>query len=144
MESIFFALLALYIVMLVFLLIFIDLTIPGNCVKVFFFCQFMDQFMLLALFLAYLFIWQEKHIKVLSFQSKTLKNYLLICGMQEKMTINVNIELTKTEYKLLIEVLESYIQTNESGMIDEIFYTKSDKVYKLIDKIKILWQEKIF
>ena len=36
MESIFFALLALYIVMLVFLLIFIDLTIPGNCVKVFF------------------------------------------------------------------------------------------------------------
>lgn len=36
MESIFFALLALYIVMLVFLLIFIDLTKPGNCVKVFF------------------------------------------------------------------------------------------------------------
>lgn len=56
--------------------------------------------------------------------------------MQEKMTINMNIELTKTEYKLLIEVLESYIQTNESGMIDEIFYKKSDKVYKLIDKIK--------
>ena len=56
--------------------------------------------------------------------------------MQEKMTINMNIELTKTEYKLLIEVLESYIQNNESGMIDEIFYTKSDKVYKLIDKIK--------
>lgn len=56
--------------------------------------------------------------------------------MPEKMMINMNIELTKTEYNLLIEVLESYIQTNESGMIDEIFYTKSDKVYKLIDKIK--------
>ena len=36
METIFYALLALYIVMLVFLLIFIDLTIPGNCVKCFF------------------------------------------------------------------------------------------------------------
>lgn len=56
--------------------------------------------------------------------------------MPEKKTINMNIELTKTEYKLLTEVLESYIQNNESGMIDEIFYTKSDKVYKLIDKIK--------
>ena len=56
--------------------------------------------------------------------------------MPEKKTINVNIELTKTEYKLLTETLESYIQTNESGMVDEIYYTKSDKVYKLIDKIK--------
>ena len=56
--------------------------------------------------------------------------------MREKMTINMNIELTKTEYKLLTEVLESYIQNNESGMEDEIFYMKSDKVYKLIDKIK--------
>ena len=56
--------------------------------------------------------------------------------MPEKMMINMNIELTKTEYKLLTEILESYIQTNESGMWDEIFYTKYDKVYKLIDKIK--------
>ena len=48
----------------------------------------------------------------------------------------MNIELTKAEYELLTEVLESYIQTNESGMIDEIFYKKSDKIYKLIDKIK--------
>lgn len=56
--------------------------------------------------------------------------------MPEKRMINMNIELTKTEYKLLTEVLESYIQNNESGMIDEIFYTRSDKVYKLIDKIK--------
>lgn len=56
--------------------------------------------------------------------------------MQEKMTINMNIELTKAEYDLLTEVLESYIQTNESGMIDEIYYTKFDKVYKLINKIK--------
>ena len=52
------------------------------------------------------------------------------------MTINMNIELTKTEYKLLTEVLESYIATCEAGMIDGIFDTKSDKVYKLIDKIK--------
>ena len=36
MENIFYPLLALYIVMLVFLLIFIDLTIPGNFVKVLF------------------------------------------------------------------------------------------------------------
>ena len=36
METLFYALLAGYIVMLVFLLIFIDLTIPGNCVKCFF------------------------------------------------------------------------------------------------------------
>lgn len=58
--------------------------------------------------------------------------------MPEKMMINMNIELTKTEYKLLTEVLESYIQTNESGMIDEIFYTKSDKVYSLVNKLKNL------
>ena len=57
--------------------------------------------------------------------------------MLEKKTINMNIELTKTEYKLLTEVLESYIQNNESGMIDEIFYTKSDKVYRLMNKLKI-------
>ena len=50
--------------------------------------------------------------------------------------INMNIELTKTEYKLLTEILETYIQNNESGMVDGIFDTKSDKVYKLIDKIK--------
>ena len=56
--------------------------------------------------------------------------------MPEKMMINMNIELTKTEYKLLTEILETYIQNNESGMIDGIFDTKSDKVYKLIDKIK--------
>lgn len=36
MENIFYALLALYIVMLLFLLIFIDLTIPGNFVRVLF------------------------------------------------------------------------------------------------------------
>lgn len=55
METIFYALLAGYIVMLVFLLIFIDLTIPGNCVKCFF-GQFMDQFILLEFFLVSLFI----------------------------------------------------------------------------------------
>ena len=36
MENIFYALLATYFVMLVFLLFVIDLTIPGNCVKCFF------------------------------------------------------------------------------------------------------------
>lgn len=29
-----------------------------------------------------------------------------------------------------------YFLDNSSDMVDEIFYTKSDKVYKLIDKIK--------
>ena len=48
----------------------------------------------------------------------------------------MNIELTKAEYELLTEVLESYIQTNEAGMIDEMFYKKSDKVCELINKIK--------
>ena len=48
----------------------------------------------------------------------------------------MNIELTKTEYKLLIEVLESYVATCEAGMIDEIFEKKSDKIYRLINKIK--------
>ena len=48
----------------------------------------------------------------------------------------MNIELTKAEYDLLTEVLESYAATCEAGMIDEIFYKKSDKVYKLINKIK--------
>ena len=56
--------------------------------------------------------------------------------MPEKMMINMNIELTKTEYKLLTEVLESYVATCEVGMVDGIFYTKSDKIYKLIEKIK--------
>lgn len=54
------------------------------------------------------------------------------------MTTKIKIELNTTEYKLLTEVLESYIQTNESGMIDEIFYTKSDKVYSLANKLKNL------
>ena len=48
----------------------------------------------------------------------------------------MNIELTKVEYNLLIDVLESYVATGEAGMVDEIFNEKSDKVYKLIDKIK--------
>ena len=62
----------------------------------------------------------------------------MLCGIAEKITINMNIELTKTEYKLLTKVLESYIATCEAGMIDGIFDTKSDKIYKLIDKIKRL------
>ena len=48
----------------------------------------------------------------------------------------MNIELTKTDYELLIEVLESYVATCEAGMVDEIFNKKSDKIYKLINKIK--------
>ena len=54
----------------------------------------------------------------------------------KNITINMNIELTKTEYKLLTEVLESYVAMCEAGMIDEIFNKKTDKVYKLIEKIK--------
>lgn len=48
----------------------------------------------------------------------------------------MNIELTKVEYKLLVEVLESYVAAGEAGMVDEIFNEKSDKIYKLISKIK--------
>lgn len=48
----------------------------------------------------------------------------------------MNIELTKAEYELLTEVLESYVATCEAGMVDDIFNKKSDKVYKLINKIK--------
>ena len=48
----------------------------------------------------------------------------------------MNMELTKTEYQLLVEVLESYVATCEAGMVDEIFNKKSDKVHKLINKIK--------
>ena len=54
------------------------------------------------------------------------------------MTSKINIELNKTEYKLLIEVLESYVATCEAGMVDGIFYTKSDKVYSLVNKLKNL------
>ena len=48
----------------------------------------------------------------------------------------MNIELTKTEYELLIEVLDTLIQNYEAGEYIEIFSQKSDKVYKLINKIK--------
>jgi hypothetical protein len=48
----------------------------------------------------------------------------------------MNVELTKTEYELLTEVLESYVATCEAGMVDEIFNKKSDKIYRLINKLK--------
>ena len=99
METIFYALLAGYIVMLVFLLIFIDLTIPGNCVKCFFWPIYGPIYSIGIIF-------------------------------------GIFVYLTRNEYKLLTEILESYIATFEAGMIDGIFDTKSDKVYKLIDKIK--------
>ena len=33
----------------------------------------------------------------------------------------MSMELTKAEYQLLIEVLESYVATCEAGMVDGIF-----------------------
>ena len=48
----------------------------------------------------------------------------------------MNIELTKAEYELLIEVLDTLIQNYEAGEEIEIFLQKSDKVYKLMNKIK--------
>ena len=48
----------------------------------------------------------------------------------------MNIELTKTEYELLIEVLDTLIQNYEAGEDIDVFSQKSDKVYKLINKIK--------
>ena len=50
----------------------------------------------------------------------------------------INIELNNAEYKLLIEVIESYVATCEAGMVDGIFYTKSDKVYNLVNKLKAI------
>lgn len=45
-------------------------------------------------------------------------------------------ELTKSEYKLLSEIVDTLIQNYEAGEDIDIFSQKSDKVYKLINKIK--------
>ena len=54
------------------------------------------------------------------------------------MTPKINIELNNTEYKLLIEILETLIQNYEAGEEIEIFRQKSDEVYSLADKLKKL------
>ena len=54
------------------------------------------------------------------------------------MTTKINIELNNTEYKLLIEILETLIQNYEAGEEIELFSQKSDKVYSLANKLKNL------
>lgn len=45
-------------------------------------------------------------------------------------------ELTKSEYKLLSEIVDTLIQNYEAGEEIEIFRQKSDEVYSLADKLK--------
>ena len=47
-------------------------------------------------------------------------------------------ELTKSEYKLLSEIVDTLIQNYEVGEEIEIFRQKSDEVYSLADKLKKL------
>lgn len=54
------------------------------------------------------------------------------------MTTKINIELNKTEYELLNEILETLIQNYEAGEEIELFAQKSDKVYSLANKLKNL------
>jgi hypothetical protein len=54
------------------------------------------------------------------------------------MTTKIKIELNNTEYKLLIEILETLIQNYEAGEEIELFSQKSDKVYSLANKLKNL------
>lgn len=52
------------------------------------------------------------------------------------MRSKINIELNKTEYELLNEILETLIQNYEAGQEIEIIRQKSDKVYSLANKLK--------
>ena len=54
------------------------------------------------------------------------------------MTTKINVELTKTEYALLNEILATLIQNYEAGEEIEIIRQKSDKVYSLANKLKNL------
>ena len=54
------------------------------------------------------------------------------------MTPKINIELNNTEYKILIEIIETHIQNYEAGEEIELFSQKSDKVYSLANKLKNL------
>jgi len=54
------------------------------------------------------------------------------------MTSKIKIELNKTEYELLNEILETLIQNYEAGEEIEIFRQKSNKVYSLANKLKNL------
>ena len=46
--------------------------------------------------------------------------------------------LTKSEYKLLSEIVDTLIQSYEAGEEIELFRQKSDEVYSLADKLKKL------
>lgn len=54
------------------------------------------------------------------------------------MTTKINIELNKTEYKLLNEILDTLIQNYEAGQEFEIFRKSQDKIYSLASKLKNL------
>ena len=45
-------------------------------------------------------------------------------------------ELTKSEYKLLSEIVDTLIQNYEAGEEIWLFRQKSDKVYSLTNKLK--------
>ena len=47
-------------------------------------------------------------------------------------------ELTKSDYKLLSEIVDTLIQNYEAGEEIELFSQKSDKVYILANKLKNL------
>lgn len=50
----------------------------------------------------------------------------------------MNIELTKTEYELLMESLESYVAACEASMGDSNYMTNKLKIYRIIDNLKCL------
>ena len=58
-------------------------------------------------------------------------------------TSKINLELNKTEYKLLNEIVETLIQNYEAGEEIELFRQKSDKVYSLANKLKNLQTQTI-
>jgi hypothetical protein len=48
----------------------------------------------------------------------------------------INIELNNAEYKLLNEIVDTFIQNYEAGEEITLFRQKSDKVYSLSNKLK--------
>ena len=58
--------------------------------------------------------------------------------VQKELTKSAGKELTKSEYNLLSEIVDTLIQNYEAGEEIEIFRQKSDEVYSLADKLKKL------
>ncbi len=56
--------------------------------------------------------------------------------VQNELTKSTGKELTKSEYKLLSEIVDTLIQNYEAGEEIEIFRQKSNEVYSLADKLK--------